>query len=120
MSNNSKSMWTKIYSGDDEQMLKHNVRRRFYPFNGKTQEEVEIALASPFVSDKTKIFACNFEMIFTDIEKEMPNFYALNYDKQWEVIEKHLAIYIKEIKGDVLDDKRPPERVEEWNRNYQI
>lgn len=91
----------KLYSANQMQMLKHNVRHRFFPFNGKTPTEIGDLLASPYVSDKTKILYANFESIFTEIEKEMPNFYMItSLDKQWEIVDKHLQPYIDEIKGE--------------------
>ena len=41
----------------------------------------------------------NYEAIFTDIEKEYPNFYLMEYLKQWEIVEKVTQVYIDELKS---------------------
>lgn len=88
-----------IYLGDDLGMLKYYVRHRFFPFNGKTSDEISLLISSQYVSDFTKILYANYEAIFTDIEKEYPNFYLMEYLKQWEIVEKATQVYIDELKS---------------------
>ena len=88
-----------IYLGDDLGMLKYYTRHRFYPFNGKTSDEIALLISSQYVSEFTKILYANYEAIFTDIEKEHPNFYSMKYLEQWAVVEKATQIYIDELKS---------------------
>lgn len=86
-----------MFNGDEEALRKFNVRRRFYPFNGKTTEEISVLLATQYVSDRTKILYANFEAIFTEIEKTVPKFYLLPIEKQWEVVEAKIDAFKSEI-----------------------
>ena len=86
-----------VFAGDDVGKLKYYTRHRFFPFNGKTPTEIEFLMASPYVSEQTKVLYANFEAIFTDIEKEMPEFYQKNYPDQWEILLKAIEPYQKEV-----------------------
>jgi hypothetical protein len=50
-----------------------------------------------YVSNFTKVLYANFEAIFTDIEKAVPNFYKLNYNLQWEKLNEFVKPYLEEI-----------------------
>ena len=86
-----------VYEGDELGQLKHFTRHRFFPFSGKTETEIQFLMASPYVSNFTKVLYANFEAIFTDIEKALPNFYKLNYNLQWEKLNEFAKPYLEEI-----------------------
>ena len=86
-----------VYEGDELGQLKHFTRHRFFPFSGKTEAEIQFLMASPYVSNFTKVLYANFEAIFTDIEKALPNFYKLNYNLQWEKLNEFAQPYLDEI-----------------------
>ena len=86
-----------VYEGDELGQLKHFTRHRFFPFSGKTEAEIQFLMASPYVSNFTKVLYANFEAIFTDIEKALPNFYKLNYNLQWEKLNEFAKPYLDEI-----------------------
>ena len=87
-----------VYEGDELGREKHFTRHKFFPFSGKTETEIQFLMASPYVSNFTKVLYANFEAIFTDIEKAVPNFYKLNYNLQWENLNKFVEPYLEEIK----------------------
>jgi hypothetical protein len=86
-----------IYEGDELGRLKHFTRHKFYPFSGKTETEIQFLMASSYVSNFTKVLYANFEAIFTDIEKAVPNFYKMKYDQQWETLNEYAKPYVDEI-----------------------
>ena len=86
-----------VYEGDELGREKHFTRHKFFPFSGKTEPEIQFLMASPYVSNFTKVLYANFEAIFTDIEKAVPNFYNLNYNLQWEKLNEFIKPYIEEI-----------------------
>ena len=86
-----------VYEGDELGREKHFTRHKFFPFSGKTETEIQFLMASPYVSNFTKVLYANFEAIFTDIEKAVPNFYKLNYNLQWENLNKFVEPYLEEI-----------------------
>ena len=86
-----------VYEGDELGREKHFIRHKFFPFSGKTETEIQFLMASPYVSNFTKVLYANFEAIFTDIEKAVPNFYKLNYNLQWEKLNEFVKPYHEEI-----------------------
>ena len=86
-----------VYEGDELGREKHFTRHKFFPFSGKTETEIQFLMASPYVSNFTKVLYANFEAIFTDIEKAVPNFYKLNYNTQWEKLNEFAKPYLEEI-----------------------
>ena len=86
-----------VYEGDELGREKHFIRHKFFPFSGKTETEILFLMASPYVSNFTKVLYANFEAIFTDIEKAVPNFYKLNYNLQWEKLNEFVKPYLEEI-----------------------
>ena len=86
-----------VYEGDELGREKHFTRQKFFPFSGKTETEIQFLMASPYVSNFTKVLYANFEAIFTDIEKAVPNFYKLNYNLQWEKLNEFVKPYLEEI-----------------------
>ena len=86
-----------VYEGDELGREKHFTRHKFFPFSGKTETEIQFLMASPYVSIFTKVLYANFEAIFTDIEKAVPNFYKLNYNLQWEKLNEFVKPYLEEI-----------------------
>lgn len=86
-----------VYEGDELGREKHFTRHKFFPFSGKTETEIQFLMASPYVSNFTKVLYANFEAIFTDIEKAVPNFYKLNYNLQWEKLNEFVKPYLDEI-----------------------
>ena len=86
-----------VYEGDELGREKHFTRHKFFPFSGKTETEIQFLIASPYVSNFTKVLYANFEAIFTDIEKAVPNFYKLNYNLQWEKLNEFVKPYLEEI-----------------------
>ena len=86
-----------VYEGDELGREKHFTRHKFFPFSGKTETEIQFLMASPYVSNFTKVLYANFEAIFTDIEKAVPNFYKLNYNLQWGKLNEFVKPYLEEI-----------------------
>lgn len=87
-----------VYTGDDEGLIQYNVKRYFFPFNGKTADEIAMLINSDLVSKDTKILYSNFDQIFNDIEKEVgKRFWYLNASNQWEVVQKKIVQIKEEI-----------------------
>lgn len=98
---------TIIYNGDPKGMAKYNTRKRFFPFNGKTSDEIQMLLNSSYVSERTKVLASNFDLIMNDIDKANPGFYLMtDYNKQWELVEEVVDEYLAEIQTS-SDDVKP-------------
>lgn len=88
------------FKGDELGYKKYQTRHKFFPFNGKTPDEIAMLMSSQYVSEFTKVLYSNFESIFTDIEIEKPGFSLMNsYAKQWTILEAKVHEYIEELKA---------------------
>lgn len=89
-----------IYAGDELGYLKYDTKHKFFPFNGKTPDEIAMLMSSQFVSKFTKVFYSNFEAIFTDIALENPGFWTMkSYSKQWTIVQAKVNEYMEELGG---------------------
>lgn len=91
-----------IYSESERELLKYNVRKSWYPFNGKTPEQIASIIASNnLVPYETKVFWANFSHIFDIIELEQSkkgvDFFYMNRDKQLVIINAKIAELMTEV-----------------------
>lgn len=94
---------TIIYAGDPLGLQKYRVKRRFYPFMGKSPDEVAEAVASEFVPKAPKVLYFNFDSIFKEIERENPEFWLMtDFKKQRGLVDKKVQQYVA-----ILDTEKP-------------
>jgi hypothetical protein len=99
-----------IYSENERDLLKYNIRKSWYPFNGKSPDQIAIIIAGNLVPLETKIFWANFSYIFDLIELEQSqlgvDFFKQKRDKQWEILQAK----IKEIASNLeTTEVEPPD-----------
>lgn len=94
---------TIVYQGDDLGLAKYKVKRRYFPFTGKNEDEVALLLASEHVPKAPKVLYANFDLIFREIEAENAGFYLMNdLNKQREIVAEKVQEWI-----DRLDEETP-------------
>lgn len=88
-----------LYSGDDLRINKYYIKRRYYPFPGKSADEIALLLASQYVPKYFKVLYSNFDEIFKDIEKENPEIWADNENSAAtdELVKAMVQRYIEKI-----------------------
>ena len=86
-----------LYSDSDLSMKKHKVKRSFYPFNGKSMDEINLAISSEFVPKFDKVLYFNFEKIFVELEKDDSTFWLMPYKEQWEIVGEKVNVIIEEL-----------------------
>ena len=60
-----------IYEGYPRELLKYKTQKHFYPFNGKSGDEIQMIVTSPnMCSPEVKILWANFSFLFDEIELE--------------------------------------------------
>jgi hypothetical protein len=90
-----------IFAGDTLGLIKYRTKKKYFPFNGNSVDEVALLLSSPDVPRRAKVLYSNFESIFTDIEGETPNFYFIQSPAaQAKVVTDKVNEYIAEIKAE--------------------
>jgi hypothetical protein len=91
------------FAGDDLNLQKYRVKRRFYPFMGKSSDQVAEAVSSEFVPKAPKVLYFNFDVIFKEIERENPEFWLMtDFNKQKGIVDKKVQQYIS-----ILEAEKP-------------
>ncbi len=95
-----------IFSEKPIELQRYELKELYNPFAGKSEKEVVILMASPYVSKREKVLHANYGKIFDELELEHANsskdFYKLNRTAQREAVYKK----VDEIIG-VLDKENP-------------
>lgn len=91
---------TITYAGDPVAMLEYRVQRAFFPFMGKSPDEVAALLSSQYVPKFTKVLYCNFGDIFTELKEENPEFYTMDTRKQNDLVENKVQEFIAKLAAD--------------------
>lgn len=86
------------FMGDDVGMQAYKVKRRYFPFAGKNEDEVALLMASEFVPKAPKVLYANFEQIFKELVAERVDFFLMNNLKeQAELVKKKVDEYILKL-----------------------
>lgn len=92
-----------VFAGDELAMVKYRVKRRYYPFIGKSPEETADAAASEFVPKASKVLYYNFEAIFRELELADPKFYFMvSIPQQKKLVDAKVQEYV-----DMLTAEKP-------------
>lgn len=100
-----------VYSDNQREMQKYLVRKSFFPFNGKTSEQIlKIIEGSNLVTPFTRVFWANFGFVFDEIELEQVkdgggDFFYMPRDKQWELIQAKVNEILDEMESTTDDIK---------------
>ena len=90
-----------MYHDNPTEYYKWVTKKAFYPFSGKSPQEIAIALTSPYIPDEIKTLYYNFgwllDMIAMELEKKRINFWMLPVNEQYEIIQKYVKKLIPEI-----------------------
>lgn len=91
-----------IHLGDEVALVKFKVKKRYYPFIGKSEEEIASLLSGSLVPKTDKVLYANFETIFREIEQEEGQEFYLWTDlkKQREVVEAKVQEFILRLDQD--------------------
>lgn len=82
---------------------RYQSKMKHYPFNGKTDKEIESTIANGLVTTETKVLWANFELIFQELEAEQEQrdssiwFYDLTFEKQTELMNAKVDSIIAEL-----------------------
>lgn len=91
----------KMFVDDPQGLLKIAVKRKYFPFNGKSEAQIESIIAGDLTTRYNKVLYANFDQIFDELDMENStdtiDFYRLEPAKQTElvknkVMEKIMAI----------------------------
>lgn len=81
-----------------EEFNKYMVKHRFYPFPGKTTDEIDMLMGLEFTTFRVKLLYANFDLLFKRAETEHVGFWMFTFDKQEAIIEGYLDELETELK----------------------
>lgn len=96
----------KLYVDQPEELVKINTKEKYFPFNGKTETEINYIIANDLTSQYAKILYANFDNIFSDIEYDISktntednrvDFYHMTEEEQRKLIEAKVSEYMAEL-----------------------
>jgi hypothetical protein len=89
-----------VYTDDPTSLAKHKTKDRFYPYSGKTTEQIASIVTTVSPTDFYKVLWESYGWVFEDIEREQAkkgvNYYELVASKQWSILEKKVKKIISE------------------------
>lgn len=91
----------KLYADKPHELLELEVKASYFPFNGKTESEINNILLNDLTTQYNKVLYANFETIFAQLEedsnKSSVNFYSLEKTKQSELVKAKVMALVTEI-----------------------
>jgi hypothetical protein len=100
------------YAGDETGLNKYKVKRRYFPFSGKNENEVALLLASEFVPKAPKILYSNFDLIFRELEQENAGFWDMtNIAGQQKLVEAKVKQWQDKLEGEAPAATAPMFRI---------
>lgn len=100
----NKDITDKLYIDKPDELMKIKVKTRFYPFNGKSVDEINNIILNDITTKYNKVLYANFDYIFDQIEAEYitktVNFYRMEGNKQAEIVKTKVNELILEINAE--------------------
>ena len=75
-----------MYHDDVRNYYKWKTEKAFFPFSGKSPQEIALALASPLTPDNIKSLYYNYSWVLDVLAIENKGFWEMSYTKQYELI----------------------------------
>jgi hypothetical protein len=91
----------KLYLDNPDELLKIEVKQRFFPFDGKSEAEVNTIVNATLTPRKNLILYANFDSIFDQLEEENTtaavSFWKMEISAQRKLVEKKVEEIMLEI-----------------------
>lgn len=108
----TRDLSNKLYVDQPEELHKIAVKEKFYPFPGKTDQDIMAIITNDMTTDENKVLQNHFDYIFNEIEFEQRqkeiDFYLLNEVAQKKLIDDKVAELIEEINGGASNELAIP------------
>lgn len=95
-----------VFVDDPRGLIRYRIQKQHFPFNGKSETEIQIAINSPMILKRTKVLYNYFYQIFDELEAEYSksdskDFYVdTTKEIRDEQIKKKVDALMKEIEGE--------------------
>lgn len=82
---------------DTDAIIAYEVKKKFFPFPGKTENEISSAMMQNYTPQKLKILYQQFDWIFMQADLNNTNFYLKPYKAQKVIIDAIIDGMVKEL-----------------------
>ncbi len=105
----NKDIAQKLYIDKPHELFELETKSNYFPFNGKTESEINNILLNDLTTKYNKVLYANFENIFSQLEEDMEleglNFYMVEKKKQSELVKSKVEALIKQIDSENADSR---------------
>lgn len=105
----NKDITQKLYIDSPSELLKIDIKNKFFPFNGKTESEISNIITNDLCTKYNKILYANFDNIFDELEVEQSmnnvDFYKVEKTKQATMIKEKVTAIISELDTELSSDR---------------
>ncbi len=105
----------KLYTDKPDELMKISVKEKFFPFNGKSENEINSILNNNLTTQYNKILYANFDTIFDELEQENSSddisFWKIETSLQRDLLKTKVGEYILSIETDNAGQRAVPFRV---------
>jgi hypothetical protein len=97
----NKKIVGKIYADQPGEVLKIETKNKYYPFQGKSEAEIALILASGYTTRFNQVFYSHFDLVFSDLEYQTEqrqlNFYDMEETMQRTLISAKVTEIMNQI-----------------------
>lgn len=101
----NKDITQKLYVDKPDELLKIEVKNKYFPFNGKSESEISNIIANDLASRYNKVLYANYDSIFNELEADqLPtnvSFYRLEPMKQLTLLKTKVMAFIEQIDAEL-------------------
>lgn len=100
-----------VFVDDPRGLIRYRVQKQHFPFNGKSESEIQIAINSPLILKKTKVLYNYFYQIFDELETEYSKDGTKDFYVDTSKVERSALIEKKVNQLIDLIDKEQPKSI---------
>lgn len=94
----NKDIAQKIYVDKPDELLKIEVKEKFFPFSGKSESEISTIILNNLTTKFNQVLYANYDVIFDELEQEnttdLVSFYKMDAKAQKDLIAKKVEQYV--------------------------
>jgi hypothetical protein len=114
-----------MYHDNPTEYYKWLTKKAFYPFSGKTPQEIALALALHYIPEEVKTLYYNYgwllDMIAMDYEQKNENFWVMPISEQYKIIQSYVKELIPTLPEPTYgnEDTQEPGETQEKNKRVR-
>ncbi len=99
----------KLYEDSPRSLLRYHTMNHFFPFSGKTKEEIQTIMTTPrLVKEEVKVLYAGFAYIFDELDMEYRkmkvDFYRIPREEQKAALDRKVKEIVQQMKEEEVPD----------------